>query len=681
MNQRLGRCLHPASVAVVGGREVERVVAQCRKLGYGGKIHVVNPRREEIGGIRCLPSIDALPEIPDAAFVAIPAEPTIDAVRDLATLGVGGVVCYASGFREVGAGDRHQRLLDAAGAMPLIGPNCYGYVNALNGAVLWPDQHGMTRRDNGVAIFSASGNISVNLTMQRRGLPLAFMLSIGNQAMIGVEDCLDAMLDDDRIRAVGLLVEGLRDLPRFVEVAARAAESGKPVVLLKNGRSEAGARMTMSHTATLAGESALYDALFRRLGVAQVTDLETFLEALKLLSHHGPLPGTRIASLSCSGGEASMIADLAVDRAVEFPALTETHRAQIQETLNEYVHVDNPLDYHTFIWGDPARLESTFSAMLAGGFDLTVLLLDYPCTNDCDMTEWLAAGRAFASACRAGGASGALIVSLPENVTPEIVEELSAAGVPVLLGIPQALGAIEAAGRVTRVDAPLPAAGALGEARAVRNTKPEVIGEFASKQLLAKVGLKVPAGALANDAEEAVGAARSFGYPVALKLATPGLAHKTEAGGVRLGLADDDALRAAAGELLQKGAPLLVERMAPKGVAELLLGVASDPQFGHYLVVGLGGTLVELFADRAVLLPPVSADQVRSALLGLRSAPLLQGFRGAEPADLDAVVDAVLRLADFAVAQGPRLTEVDINPLIVHPEGAGATVADALIVY
>jgi acyl-CoA synthetase (NDP forming) len=685
MNGRLLRCLNPESIAVVGGREVERVIFQCRKLGFAGDIQVVNPRRQSLCGLPCHHSVSALPAAPDAAFVAIPAEPSIEVVRELSVMGAGGVVCYASGFREVGHSDRHDRLLAAAGGMPVIGPNCHGFVNAMNGAVLWPDQHGMGRCDSGVAIFSASGNISINMTMQQRGLPLALMISIGNQAMVGVEDCLDAMLEDHRIRAVGMLVEGLKDLPRFVAVVERAVAAGKPVVVLKNGRSAAGARMTMSHTATLAGESGLYDALFRRLGVAQAHDLETFLESLKLLSIHGPLPGRRIASMSCSGGEASMIADLAEPGSLEFPPLSDVHRESVRSTLNEYVNVDNPLDYHTFIWGDSVRLERMFGAMLEGGFDLTLLLLDYPLSNDCDVSEWVEAGRAFVRACHAGGHRGALVVSMPENVSAETIAEMHQAGIPVLLGIPQSLGAIEAAVSAGPMDQPLPVVKPLsapraGDAGRVRRAD-GMVNEYEAKIMLGGAGFTVPDGRLAEDAEAAVDAADELGYPVALKMVAGGVAHKSELGGVHLGLADADGVRKAAHALLAHCDRMLVESMAPPGIVELIVGMARDPQFGHYLIVGLGGTLVELYADRTILLPPFSDDQVRSALSGLRSAPLLSGYRGAAVADVDAVVRAIQRLQEFIVSQGDALLEMEINPLIVHPEGAGATVADALIVY
>ncbi len=683
MIRRLRRCLSPASIAVVGGREVERVVFQCRKMGFGGDIQVVNPRRAELGGLPCVPDIDALTEVPDAAFVAIPAEPSIEAMERLSRMGAGGAVCYASGFREVGAADRHRRLLAAAGDMPVIGPNCYGFINAVNGAVLWPDQHGMGRCDSGVAIFSASGNVSINMTMQQRGLPLALMVSIGNQANVGVEELLQAVLEDDRITAVGLLIEGLRDLPKFVEVAGQAAEADKPVVALKLGRSAAGAHIALSHTATLAGESGLYDALFRRLGVAQVPDLETFLESLKLLSVCGTLRGNRIASMSCSGGEASMVADLAESLDISFPPLDAQQRAEVAATLNEYVNVDNPLDYHTFIWGDSAAMEATFFAMMRGGYDLTLLVLDFPATNQCDATEWEEAARAFARAVGNSGYPGAVVVSMGENVTGEIIRELAGHGIPVLMGIPQALGAVEAASGAGRIRCPLPRlpAGVHGDGVAAESMNPETCSEPRAKDLLAESGFRVPRGSLARSVDDAVALAGEIGYPVVMKIAGDGVTHKSEHGGVRTGIGDPAAAREAAEALLAVSGRILVEEMVQGGVAELILGVARDPQFGHYFMIGIGGTLVELLADSAILLPPLSGPDVREALSSLKFAPLLEGYRGGRPADTDAVVDSVIALEGFVNAHCGHLLEVDINPLIVHPRGGGTTVADALIIF
>lgn len=678
----LSRTLNPQSIAVVGGEDAAKAVRECQKLGYTGELWAINPGRDELAGIKCFPSVDYLPGVPDAALIAVSAKATIEVVSQLRARGAGGAICYASGFSEAGEAGRQQLLLDAAGDMPLMGPNCYGFINAMNGAVLWPDWHGLRRVESGVAIIAGSGNLAINISMQDRSVPIALLATIGNQAVVGSEQIMAAAIDDDRISAIGIHIEGLKDLPLFAQLAAAAAQKGKPVVALKTGRSEVGAKITMSHTATLAGSADLYDAMFTRLGVAIVHDLETFLETLKLLSVTGPLGGSRIASMSCSGGEASLIADLAQNTVLEFPEVTAQQHVQLRETLNDYVAISNPLDYHTFIWGDYDRLYKTFVAMLLGNYDLTLLLLDYPKMSEEDLNEWHVTGDAFADACEHTGRAGAVVCNLPENMPIDVRDTLLARSIVPLLGMAQAVGAIAAAAQVGKMNLPLPVFPApliQVEPEAAKSRR--VISEYAAKQLLANYQVPVPATQLVTDLDEAEVAAQNLGFPLALKASVAGMTHKTESRAVVLKVENLEQLRTEGKRLLAMGGDLLVEEMIPAGVAELLLGVSFDPQFGHYLVIGIGGTLVELIADSQILLLPASDDQIRVALNGLRMAKLLTGYRDRPVADVDAVVACAQSLSAFVLDQREHLLEVDINPLIVGANGAGAKAADALIVY
>jgi len=674
----LARCFNPESIAVVGGREAERVVQQCQKMGFKGAIWPVNPNRNQLAHVDCYASIADLPGPPDIAFVAIPAASTVDCVSELAAMGAGGVICYASGFQEVGASDLHDRLLNAAGEMPVIGPNCYGFINAMSGAALWPDQHGLRSCQQGVAIFSSSGNVSVNFTMQQRGLSIALIVTVGNQAMVGIEHCIDAVLDDSRITAIGIHIEGLKDLTLFIALAGKAAKKGKPVIALKTGRSNIGARITLSHTATLAGESGLYDSLFQRTGVGQVQNIEAFLEALKLVSIVGPLQGNKIASMSCSGGEASLIADLAESRVITFPPLEAEHRKRVQQTLNAFVNVDNPLDYHTFIWGDRERMFNTFAAMLQGDFDLTLLILDYPCVNDCDMSEWIVAGEAFADACVASGKKGAVVCTMAENMTSEVRHALIAAGIAPMMGISSTLDAIEASIRVCRYFDPVP------EAYPVENESqlPDhvYIAEHVAKEYLKEYGLTVARGVVVDNVMAATQTAEEFGFPVVLKVSGSHVAHKSDIGGVVLNVQSVEEVALHGERLFNITSEIIVEEMLQDGVAEILLGVSYDSDFGHYIVIGFGGTLVELVGDRQVLLLPVSDAQILAAVEKLRVNALLLGYRGKPAGDVDAVVRCVHHLVSFVEAHRMQLVEADINPLIVGPEGCGAVVADALLV-
>ena len=450
MTADLTRLLSPRSICAVGGREAARVVEQCRRMGFAGPVYPVHPARAEMAGIPCYRSVADLPEAPDAAFVGVRRDRTIDMVRALAARGAGGAVCYASGFRESGeeGAALQAALVRAAGDMPILGPNCYGFVNYLDGAPLWPDQHGGRRRDRGVAIVSQSSNLAITLTMNLRAVPVAVVATLGNRAAVGAGAVTAALLDDGRVSAIGLLVETLEDAPALAAAAARARARRVPVVALKLGRSEAGARLTLSHTASLAGEDARAAAFLARVGIARAPSLPAFLEALKLLHVTGPLPGRDVASLSCSGGEAALMADALDGRRLRARPLTEAERGRVAATLNDLVTVSNPLDYHTFIWGDGERLADTFAAMLGCGFDLGLLVIDPPRRDRCEDRDWRTTLDAWEAALRRTGARGCVLAALPESLPEPLSEDLMARGIAPLAGVEEGLAAVEAAADV-----------------------------------------------------------------------------------------------------------------------------------------------------------------------------------------------------------------------------------------
>lgn len=688
----LDRLLRPRSLAVFGGWEAAETIRQCRRLGYDGVIWPVHPSKETVEGLRCYRSVDELPAAPDAAFVGVNRSLTIDIVRALAARGAGGAVCYASGFKEAGddAGNGaqlQQSLVQAAGAMPILGPNCYGFINYLDGALLWPDQHGGERVERGVAILTQSSNIAINLTMQKRGLPISYMLTAGNQAQMGLSALASGALDDPRVTALGLHIEGIDDIAAFEAMLRKARAKNIPVAVLKLGKSETARQLTLSHTASLAGSDALSEAFFRRLGAARLQSIPEFLETLKLLHVHGPLLGADICSMSCSGGEASIMADAAERRAVSFRPLRDEERQRVKATLNELVAVANPLDYHTFIWGDENALTATFTAMLAGGFDLSMLVLDLPRQDRCCTDDWDMPLEAIKLASRATGGPAAVVASMPENLPEAVAVSLVADGVAPMMGIDEALAAVEAAALIGRAyagapPAPLCLAGAGAEALAVEQAAESavrVIDEAQAKARLREFGLRTPEARLACTAQEAASAAAEIGFPVVLKAVGAHLTHKTELGAVKLNLGDRQSVLAAAESMTPLGGRFLVERMVEGAVAELILGVNRDPQFGLHLVIGAGGVLVELMKDSRVLLLPTSAQEIREAILSLRSAPLLSGFRGKPPADIDAAIEAALAVARFAQANADSLLELDVNPLMLCAKGQGAFVADALM--
>ena len=670
----LARLLHPRSIAFIGGAECEIAVRRTLELGFTGKIWAVHPKREQLGGIATVQSVDRIEAPVDAAFIAVKREPTIEIVRTLKANGCGGAVIYASGFAETGDTHLQDELLIAAGGMPLIGPNCYGYVNGLARAALWPDEHGIVPRDRGVVIVTQSGNIACNITMQRRSLPLAAVFTIGNQADVDLARMVEAFAQDERVTAIGLHIEGLKDVPAFAAAALKARAARKPIVALKTGRSEHGAKVAWSHTSSLAGADTLYDALFERYGIARVSSLTALCETLKFLHVGGPIADSQLVSMSCSGGEAAIVADMALDRDVRFPAFDDATKQKVTATLGEFVAVDNPLDYHTFIWNNAEKLANTFTAVLSGGFDTGMLILDTPSLPQVRPDSWITTARALMKASKATGARAAVVAALPENMPEHLAGELLDAGVAPMLGLDDALTAFAAAADIgrnwARSDAPLPMSHEPQPA-GVKTTP----SEFEAKQQLKRFGLMVPEGAMCK-AADAVTVADRLGYPVTLKVSSAAIAHKTEAGGVALNLRSADEVGAAAQRMAKLAPDVLVERMVTGVVAELIVGLARDPQFGTALVVGAGGILTELLKDSATLILPSTREEIIRRLKTLKVWKLIEGFRG-KSGDADAVVRAVEAIAAFAAAHRGAVEELDVNPLLVTKDSAIAV--DALI--
>ncbi|WP_119268523.1 acetate--CoA ligase family protein [Taklimakanibacter deserti] len=678
MTTPLTRFLSPTSIAFIGGHECEVAIERTLALGFTGKIWAVHPKREKLGGIACIKSVEEIDGSPDAAFVAVKRELTIDIVRHLNKIGCGGAVIYASGFSETGdvGKDLQRQLLEAGRSMPLMGPNCYGFVNAMAHAALWPDEHGLEPLERGVAIITQSGNIACNFTMTRRALPVAAVFAIGNQADVDIAQMLEALSEDERITAIGLHIEGLKDIPAFAKAAEIARTNRKPVIALKTGRSEQGAKVTMSHTSSLAGADTLYDALFERHGIARMTSVTAFVETLKFLHHGGPLKDNRVVSMSCSGGEAALIADMAIEKDVRFPEFDRCTKPKVAATLNEYVSIDNPLDYHTFIWNQEDKLTATFSAVLSGGFDVAMLILDIPTSPLMKPDTWLVTAKSLANAARATKARTAMVASLPECMPLDLADELAGSGVAPMMGLDDALTAFEAAAFIgrnwTRRDkAPvLPATEA-------RGGDLHTLSEHDAKQLLKSHGLSVPEGIVCRHGE-AVKTAESLGFPVTLKVSSAAIAHKTEAGGVALNLKTKDEVAAAARHMAHLADHVIVERMVTGGIAELIIGLKADPQFGLGLVLGAGGILTELLKDSATLILPTSRPEIERALKSLKVWKLVEGFRG-KSGDQEGVVKAVEAIAAFAEAHRGLIEELDVNPLIVLPPGQGAVAVDALI--
>jgi acetyl-CoA synthetase len=676
---RLNRLLNPASVAVAGGDVAAEVIRQCRSIGFAGPIWAIHPHRTHIEGIATVPSVEALPAAPDATFIAVPREQTIEIVAALARRGAAGAVCYASGFAEVGGEgvELQRRLVAAAGGMALLGPNCYGAINYLDGCALWPDHQGGERVERGVAIVTQSGNVALNLTMQRHHLPIAYVIAVGNKAVSDIHDCIAALLNDDRVTAIGLHLEGLSDVAAFSQVARAALAKAVPIVVLKAGSSDLGAQLAASHTRSLAGPDVLYAALFSRLGIARVSDLGEFLETLKLLHVCGPLRGARVGSLSCSGGDASLMADIGQSCGLEFPKPDAAVAASLATTLGPLVPINNPLDYQTYIWGDGAALTACFASMMRADIDACLLVLDFPRTGEATVDGWEQVLSAFIAAHRQLPAPAIVVSSMPELMPAHEAARLQAAGIAPMQGLREAAVAIAAAAFIATRRRALDEIEDVPRPIPLRSGDEVTLDEIAAKTALAAFGLRIPRGLPARDADEAAAAAEAVGYPVVIKAVSGQLAHKTELGAVKLNLANADQVQAAVSDLSPRFEHFLVEKMVTGGLAELIVGVTRDPLFGQSLTVGAGGILVELLADSATLLLPATRGQIERALRGLRCFALLDGHRGRPRADIERVVDAIATIASFAQANADLLLELDVNPLIACEREAVAV--DALV--
>ena len=656
----LSRLLKPRSIAVLGSVWAENVIAQCTKVGFNGEIWPVHPKRTEIAGKPCFASIELLPNAPDVTFIGVNRNATIAVVQQLAEGGGGGAICFASGWAETGDNDLQSELVKAAGDMPILGPNCYGLINMLDGAVIWPDQHGTQACETGVAILSQSSNIAINLTMQARGLPVAYVACLGNAAQVGMAELSRALLSDERVTGLGIYAEGFDDAVALAEVAQSARAAGKGIVVLKSGKSAAGAAAAASHTASMSGSHAASRAFLKQAGIGEVDTLAELIETLKIFHMHGPLSGRRVCSLSCSGGEAGLVADLARNSELAFPPLSEDQEAVLGDVLGPLVTLSNPLDYHTFIWGDLEKTTTVFTETIRS-YDAGIYLIDPPRSDLCDPSSFEPALVAIENAARSTHKPAFAVASLPENFDEDRMSQLMQRGVTPLCGVETALKAIEAA------SAPLFHGWKPWQKADQRETL--MLDEASGKALLGNHGIVVPKGVTAPTLEELANGAEGLVRPLVLK--GLGFAHKSEMGAVRLHIDD---LREE--EPMPEVKGYLAEEMIQDVIAELIIGIRRDPIYGATVLLGFGGVQAELLDDTQTLVLPISRNDIAGALSKLKLSPLLQGYRGSVHADIDAVIDTVLNLQEL-MHHSSDIDEIEINPLLVLSNGAVA--ADALI--
>ena len=674
-------------ITKIGGRPVQLL----RKYGYAGAIYPINPKGGTIQGLQAYASIMDTPTAPELAIVAVPAGATLQAVRDSADRGVRGVIVLSTGFAEAGpeGAALQAELVRVARnhGMRLLGPNCLGAVNVVDklvGSFSIALEQSMPPAGQ-VGIVSQSGNIG-SFTMRNmadRGLGVSRFIATGNEADVDVADGIAALAHDPATRIILCCMETCRHAGRLIEALDMARRQHKPVIVLKIGATEQGQAAAASHTGALMGSDAVFDAVFRRYGALRVRSFEELLEVGHAVALLGTarLPATDAVTLvAASGGFGIMMADAMVEAGMTLPQLADTTKALIREAVPT-AGTNNPVDASAQMSARPDILLKMLTALQEDENGSTlVLLLALSLYNPRLRGVYLEA----LSKIRASHPDRLLI--LISQGPPDAVAEINALGIPVFPGIPSAARGLAGLVRLGRLATLPPAAAYSGP---VDKVDPAVFrNEFHAKKALAAAGISVPREAVVTSADDAVRSAQATGYPVVLKIASEDIAHKTEIGGVALNLQDDDAVRQAYGRLIANAAEhapqarldgVLVAPMVRGGV-ELIAGISRDPVFGPVVMVGLGGIHAEILKDVAVQVAPVSEDEALRMIRGLRMFALLDGARGQPKADVAAAARTVARLSEFACRHAEDVAEIDMNPILVKPEGEGVLVLDALMV-
>ena len=690
MRHPLSALFEPRSVAVIGAssnvtRIGGRVLDYLKRGGFAGPIVPVNPNRSEVQGLTTVASVADLPDGIDMAIIALPAAATRDALAACARRGIKGAIVFTSGFAETGEEGRKAeaeltRIAHEAG-MRILGPNCLGAFNSFSGffGTFTNTLDRVFPRPGGLSIVSQSGAFGTHLfwLAHQRGMGLRHWISTGNECDVEAAECLDYVIADPGTHVILLYLEGARRGPALMAALQRAREAGKPVIAIKVGRSAVGAEAAASHTAALAGGDAVYDAVFRRYGVARVHSAETMIDAAQI-ALAGRLPtGKRLGIVTISGGGGILMADVASDLGLELPPMPPAAQEALKQGL-PFAAPRNPVDITAQAFNDLDLMERNLDLIVAdGGYDAVIAFFTTVAGSPAIAPPLIAALRNL----RASHPDRLIVLSLLAD--PDLVKAYEAEDFPVF----------EDPGRAVAAVAALAPSGDLAPASAAQQP-PAVdllagpLNEHQSKSVLADAGVPVVAGTLVKSPEEAASAFERIGGPVAMKVVSATLAHKSEIGGVLLDVADEQAVRQGFATLLERArahAPaagidgVLVAPMV-KGHIETIIGVRSDPVFGPVVMFGLGGIFVEVLKDVTFRLAPFDEAEAHRMIAEVKGHALLNGARGRPPADVDALAGALAAVSRFAAAAGERLESLDINPFAVMPRGEGAMALDALVV-
>jgi acyl-CoA synthetase (NDP forming) len=708
--------IQPRSVAVIGASQRtpagglareprgNRVIRNLKNFGYPGRIVAVNPKYSEVMDCPCYPDLASIPEPVDCVVLAVPSRHVPDLLESAAAAGVRAAVVFSAGFAEIGAeGKQRQARLETLSKerdFLICGPNCYGVLNVFGKAPLFASTIPPGFLAGPVALISQSGGLSTtiaNALMLNRHVGLSHIVSCGNQAGVTIEEYLNYFVENGNTRVVAAFVEGFKQPAKLLAVAEKAVARNKPLVILKGGRSEVSQRAAATHSGSLAGAADVVDAAFRQGGIVAVRSLNELIDTLSIFScdtfvqrYRG---GRRIGVLSGSGGECTLVSDAATNVGLEVPELSESSTAQLTEVLPDFGNLNNPLDGTGAMYDDERIFPRLIQALVDDPkIDIVTVNLE---ANDPRPKE-LKSGNRFALAIEKAAASSAKPIATFSSVVggpvdPDILLPLRAAGVPLMEGAESAMSALRnladyhqfRESRQTSSDNNASAGVIVAHAKMSAG----VLAAEASFRLLESFGIPVAPTAIAASAEQAVAAAEGIGFPVALKIDSAQIAHKSDSGGVALNLNSAAEVSAAFARIKHQATihnpnaeitGVVVQRMVEQGV-EMILGVKRDALFGPVVICGFGGIFVEILKDAALGIPPISRHQAHDMIKRLRGFAILGGVRGQSPADVDALCDAIVNVSRLSASLADQLLGLDINPLIVLPRNQGVVAVDALI--
>ena len=695
--------LSPKSIAVLGASERKGsagrlVLENLRNLGYPGEIFAINPTASQVMGLTAYPDLKSLPHIPEMVAILLGADKVLPTLETMVELGIPAAWALASGFSEAGPQGKQLQAQVSAYArehgLLLCGPNCVGVANLVDRSATYSVAMHPALQPGSVSAVMQSGAILMGLA-NATPFGFRFLISSGNEAVLDSADYIAHLADDPGTKVILAFLEGIRDAGKFLAAARKVREAGKPLLVLKVGRSEAAQRAVQAHTGSLAGSDAVLDAVFHREGILRLDSLDELVEAARLFLTCSLPVGDGIGLLSLSGGQIGLLSDLAQNLKLNFASLAPETIASLKEILPAYTTIANPLD----AWGtgDLEKMYPACVAAVANDPAVNLIAMSRDTSPGVAAREIEQSTRVAEAAIRAKNETGKPVV-LFSNFSGDLdrgVENLLAEhGIPYLRGTPETLHALQAFEQFAasqRRPPPESEIGRLAPDRLPfwreRLATGRPMDEFEGRKLLSDYGIPGPREATAPDEDAAIQCAAEIGYPVVLKILSPDIQHKTEAGGVRVGVADEDALRVAYREVMQSARAykpearldgVLIQEMIPGESVEVILGIVQDESFGPALVLGSGGVLVELVKDSVLRLPPLTRAEAGDMVDQIRGSKLLKGFRGRPAADIDALMDALIALSNLATDLGDQVSALEINPLMVLPEGRGVRAVDVL---